>query len=83
MTDRSERAAAIVLRALTEEPTSTTELYDRVGYRDLMRAGLIDYRAFRQVLMRLEAGGLVLMDVAEDESTLWRLPSLPGDGEAA
>jgi hypothetical protein len=83
MTDRSERATAIVLGALTEEPTSTSDLYDRVGYRDLMRAGLIDYRAFRQVLVRLEAGGLVLMDVAEDESTVWSLPSLPGGDEAA
>jgi hypothetical protein len=83
MTDRSEHAAAIVLGVLSEEPASTSDLYDRVGYRNLMRAGLIDYRAFRQVLARLEAGGLVLMDVGEDESTLWRLPSLPDDGDAA
>ena len=83
MTGPSERAATIVLGALTEKPTSTSDLYDRLGYRNLMRAGLIDYRALRQVLVRLEAGGLVLMDVAEDESTLWRLPSLPDDDEAA
>ena len=83
MTDRSGRAATIVLSALSEEPTSTSDLYEKLGYRKLMRAGLIDYRAFRQVLARLEAGGLVLMDVADDESSLWRLPSLPDDGDAA
>jgi hypothetical protein len=51
-------AASILLAALTSEPTSTSDLYERVGYPALVRIGLVPYDAFRAELVRLSAAGL-------------------------
>jgi hypothetical protein len=68
------RARAAVLAALTTEATTTSDLYDRMGYAALLRAGLIDYRAFRRVLAGLEAEGLAASVEGDDESgTSWRI----------
>jgi hypothetical protein len=65
---------AELLAALTSEPTSTTELYERIGYATLTRLGLIPYPAFRQALASLAAAGLAEHDTAQDGSTLWWVP---------
>ena len=51
--------SSVLLAALTSEPTSTSDLYARVGYVALARIGLIPYAAFRAELERLSAAGLV------------------------
>jgi hypothetical protein len=66
--------ACTLLAALGDEPTSTSDLYDRVGYPTLARLGLIPYAAFREELRRLAATGGVAMDTARDGSTTWRRP---------
>ena len=71
--------AASILAVLTDEPTSTSELYDRVGYRTLVRVGLVAYEAFRAELVRLAAAGLAERSTAADGATLWRRPSPDGD----
>jgi hypothetical protein len=65
-------AASVLLAALTAQPTSTSDLYDRVGYTALMRANLIPYKAFRRALSELEAEGLAASETGEDGDTLWR-----------
>jgi hypothetical protein len=70
--------ASALLAVLTDEPTSTSELYERVGYATLTRLGLIPYDAFRSELVRLSAAGLAEHDTADDGTTVWRLPSPPG-----
>ena len=62
---------AELLAALTTEPTSTTELYERIGYATLTRLSLIPYPAFRQALASLAAAGLAEHDSAQDGSTVW------------
>ena len=62
-----------LLAVLTNEPASTSELYERVGYMTLTRLGLIPYPAFRQALARLAAAGLAEQETAEDGSTVWWL----------
>jgi hypothetical protein len=64
---------AELLAALTSEPTTTTELYERIGYATLARLGLIPYPAFRQALASLAAAGLAEHDTAQDGSTVWWL----------
>lgn len=66
--------ASVLLSALTTEPTTTSELYDRVGYATLTRVGLIPYDAFRTELAALAALGKAVSATAEDGSTTWRLP---------
>ncbi len=61
----------MLLHALTSEPTTTSDLYDRVGYPALTRLGLIPYRAFRDELAKLSAAGLALSENAPDGSTVW------------
>jgi hypothetical protein len=61
-----------ILAALTDEPTSTSDLYDRVGYPTLVRAGLVSYHAFRAELVKLSAAGLADRETASDGATLWR-----------
>jgi hypothetical protein len=61
----------VLLDALTSEPTTTSDLYDRVGYPALTRVGLVPYRAFRDELVRLSAAGLAQSGDAPDGSTLW------------
>lgn len=63
--------ASLLLDALTSEPTTTSDLYDRVGYPALTRVGLIPYRAFREELAKLSAAGLALSEDAPDGSTVW------------
>jgi hypothetical protein len=64
--------ASVLLAALTDEPASTSELYDRVGYPALVRVGLVPYDAFRDELARLSAAGLAERETAADGATLWR-----------
>ncbi|HEY5428680.1 MAG TPA: hypothetical protein VIK04_06140 [Solirubrobacteraceae bacterium] len=64
-----------LLAALTDEPVTTSDLYDRVGYMQLTALGLVPYAAFRRALAELCAGGVVESSVAADGSTLWRLAS--------
>jgi hypothetical protein len=68
--------ASVLLAALTSEPTSTSDLYARVGYAVLTRVGLVPYEAFRAELVKLSAAGLANSDVARDGSTVWRLAEL-------
>ena len=63
--------ASVLLDALTSEPTTTSDLYDRVGYPALTSVGLIPYRAFRDELAKLSAAGLAHCGDAPDGSTLW------------
>ena len=74
--------ASALLAALTGEPASTSEIYDRVGYVTLTRVGLVPYHAFRAELAKLSAAGLVESRTDRDGSTLWRLPNAPaGDAD--
>ena len=61
----------MLLDALTSEPTTTSDLYDRVGYPALTRLGLIPYHAFRDELAKLSAAGLAHSGNAPDGSTTW------------
>jgi hypothetical protein len=65
--------SSVLLAALTAEYTTTSDLYDRVGYAALARIGLIPYRAFRAELDMLSAAGLAETTTDDDGSTLWRL----------
>jgi hypothetical protein len=71
--------ASALLTALTSEPTSTSELYERVGYATLIRVGLVPYEAFRAELVRLSAAGLAESHTAADGATMWRLTTAPGE----
>ena len=71
----------VLLTAVTSEPTTTSDLYDRVGYAALTRVGLVPYDAFRAELTRLAAVGVVISDSAPDGATTWRLAAeSPKDG---
>jgi hypothetical protein len=71
-------AATILLEALSDEPTNTSDLYDRVGYPALVRAGLVPYHAFRAELVWLSAAGFAQRGTDEDGATTWRRPA-PAD----
>jgi hypothetical protein len=62
-----------LLAALSSEPVSTSELYERIGYATLTRLGLVPYDAFRAELARLSAAGLAGHETAGDGSTVWWL----------
>jgi hypothetical protein len=64
---------SVLLGALTGELTSTSDLYERVGYPTLARLGLIPYPAFRAELGKLSAAGLAERQTADDGSSLWRV----------
>jgi len=66
--------ASLLLSALTAEPTTTSDLYDRIGYATLTRVGLIPYESFRAELAALATLGKAVSGTAEDGSTTWRLP---------
>jgi hypothetical protein len=66
--------ASVLIAALTSEPATTSDVYDRVGYPALARLGLIPYQAFRDELVKLAADGLAETCTAADGSTAWRLP---------
>jgi hypothetical protein len=63
---------SVLLTALTDQPATTSDVYDRVGYAALVRIGLVPYEAFRRQLVSLEADGLAASHVGEDGATLWR-----------
>jgi hypothetical protein len=65
--------SSVLLAALTTEPTTTSELYERIGYLALTRIGLVPYAAFRAELARLSALGLIESETTSDGSTSWRL----------
>jgi hypothetical protein len=71
-----------LMAVITNEPASTSELYDRVGYATLARIGLIPYNAFRAELAALAAAGALDSEAAPDGSTAWRLATKvePGNG---
>ena len=64
--------ASLLLASLTDTPTPTSDVYDRVGYGALTQLGLVPYEAFRAELVRLSAAGLVTSEPGPDGSTLWR-----------
>jgi hypothetical protein len=68
----NDRGREIVFAELTDEPASTSDLYDRIGYPALMRSGLIAYAAFRETLVELEAQGRATSATDEDGATVWR-----------
>jgi len=72
--------AATLLAALTEEPTTTEALYDRVGYPALVRLGLVPYDDFRDALAALEADGLAVSTPTKEGGTLWRRAPAPEPG---
>lgn len=72
-----------LLDALTDEPTSTSCLYDRVGYAALVSIGLVPYDAFRAELAKLAGAGLAHSGTDEDGATTWRLPPSPEEDGAA
>ena len=65
---------SVLLGALTAEPTSTSDLYERVGYGALAGVGLIPYHAFRAELVRLESTGVAESATGADGSTMWCIP---------
>ncbi|MEA2160012.1 MAG: hypothetical protein QOD66_2392 [Solirubrobacteraceae bacterium] len=65
--------SSALLAALTSEPTSTSDLYERVGYAALARVGLVPYAAFRAELAKLSAIGLAENEPSPDGTTLWKL----------
>ena len=66
--------SSVLLAALSAQPTSTSDLYERVGYGALVKVGLVPYAAFRAELDKLAAAGLAQSETDSDGSTLWRLP---------
>jgi hypothetical protein len=66
---------SVLLGALTIDPTSTSDLYERAGYGALAEVGMISYHEFRAELEKLEAAGVVASETGSDGSTLWSLTS--------
>jgi hypothetical protein len=71
------RESALVA-ALSQEPVSTSALYERVGYATLTKLGLIPYPAFRAALSELETSGRAHSEIADDGSTMWSRPATVG-----
>ncbi len=61
-----------LMAVITPEPASTSELYDRIGYPNLARLGLIPYHAFRAELAALAVTGAIEGETAPDGATTWR-----------
>jgi hypothetical protein len=61
-----------LMAVISTDPTSTSDLYDRIGYATLARLGLIPYQAFRAELAALAATGAIESATAPDGSTIWR-----------
>lgn len=66
---------SVLMGVLTIDPTSTSDLYERVGYGELANVGLISYHAFRAELEKLESAGTVVTENGDDGSTMWCLAS--------
>jgi hypothetical protein len=64
-----------LIGVLTVDPTSTSDLYERVGYATLAEVGMISYHEFRAELEKLQAAGVVGSEAGEDGSTMWSLTS--------
>ena len=64
---------SVLLGVVTIDPTSTSELYERVGYGTLAEVGLIPYHSFRGELEKLQAAGMIASQAGEDGSTMWYL----------
>jgi hypothetical protein len=74
--------ASVLLAALRPEPTSTSDLYARVGYLALARIGLVPYAAFREELAKLAAAGLADSETSCDGSMRWKqADASPQDGQ--
>jgi hypothetical protein len=69
---------SVLLAGLSTDPVSTSDLYERIGYRALTGLGLVPYPAFRDTLAELEASGLARSATADDGSTVWWLAAAPG-----
>lgn len=74
--------ASALMAVISTDPTSTSDLYDRIGYATLARLGLIPYNAFRAELAALAATGAIEGATGPDGSTLWSRASekRPPDG---
>ena len=70
--------ASALMAVISTDPTSTSELYDRIGYATLVRIGLVPYDAFRAELAALAATGAVESATAPDGSTVWRRAAQDG-----
>jgi hypothetical protein len=75
--------ASVVLAALSGDPTSTSDLYDRVGYGTLVGVGLVAYEAFRAELVSLSDAGLAEGETPDDGPTMWRLREAPASSDDA
>ena len=64
---------SVLMGVLTIDPTSTSDLYERVGYGTLAEVGLIPYHEFRGALENLKAAGMIESESGEDGSTMWSL----------
>src|ERR1700750_3147520 len=51
--------ASALMAVIRADPTSTTELYGRVGYPSLARLGLIPHPAYREQLVALADTGVI------------------------
>lgn len=72
MAGMSDLRRSTLLAALGEEPLSTSDLYDRIGYRALIRVGLVPYPAFRATLVELQREGLVESAEGTEGATVWK-----------
>ena len=70
--------ASALMAVISTEPTSTSDLYERIGYATLVRLGLIPYDAFRAELAALAAAGEIESATAPDGSTVWSRASENG-----
>jgi hypothetical protein len=66
---------SVLMGVLTIDPTSTSDLYERVGYGTLAQVGMISYHEFRGELEKLESVGIVACEAGADGSTMWSLTS--------
>jgi hypothetical protein len=66
---------SVLMGVLTIDPTSTSDLYERVGYGTLAQVGMISYHEFRGELEKLGTDGVVTSESGADGSTLWSLTS--------
>jgi hypothetical protein len=71
---------SVLTGVLTIDPTSTSDLYERAGYRALAEVGMISYHEFRGELEKLQASGAVASETGADGSTLWSLAPEPAGG---
>jgi hypothetical protein len=66
---------SVLMGVLTIDPTSTSDLYESVGYGTLAEVGMISYHEFRAELEKMQAAGIVESEEGTDGSTMWSLTS--------